>query len=444
MKEMILEEKVKKFLNKNLDNKKPVLLGYSGGIDSKALFSLLLEYKNIDLHVAHVDHSWRKESSKEAFQIKKELQRLKIPFHLKILKREKVLKNVEDFYRRQRILFFKTLFKKYSFQALILAHQRDDLIETVLKRFLEGASFFNLKSMQEISFMEEMVIWRPLLSFSKKKILSYLEKKGLDPIKDPTNKDVKYLRARMREKIFPYLNKIFGKNIDKNLYAASFSSLEINNYLEKKVKKYFDQRKEGELGLYLDFSNFLHMENLEKKYLINKIVDHLKIFISRDILMRVLFALNNKKRVSFKLKEYNLFVDRSILFFLKKDFYNSFKKIEIKEGEFKFCGWDIRISLQKEIDDRKLSSWEDVWRGDFSILLEKANYHLAFPKREERLFGKRLNKWFSENKVPYFLRFYFPIIYRENRAYFEFLTGKKRYKMMENSSYYKVFLKLSV
>ena len=58
-----LVEHVKGFLRGQLAPDAPVLLAFSGGGDSLALLYLLLECKkelSITLHLAHVDHGWRK------------------------------------------------------------------------------------------------------------------------------------------------------------------------------------------------------------------------------------------------------------------------------------------------------------------------------------------------------------------------------------------------
>ncbi|KKL63258.1 hypothetical protein LCGC14_2176920, partial [marine sediment metagenome] len=85
---MDLLKKIKKFLNENLDFKKPILLAYSGGVDSTCLLDLLLKYRDeykIDLHVAHVDHGWREESFFQALEIQKKMKSLNVTFHLKRL-----------------------------------------------------------------------------------------------------------------------------------------------------------------------------------------------------------------------------------------------------------------------------------------------------------------------------------------------------------------------
>ncbi|MBS0626598.1 MAG: hypothetical protein JSS09_00115, partial [Verrucomicrobia bacterium] len=67
---------VKDFLSNNYVEGKPILLGYSGGVDSTALLSLLLECKyffSLDLQVVHFDHAWREESSSQALELKKNI-----------------------------------------------------------------------------------------------------------------------------------------------------------------------------------------------------------------------------------------------------------------------------------------------------------------------------------------------------------------------------------
>ena len=75
-----LVKKVKDFLNRYvLMGDAPLLLGYSGGPDSKALLYLLLELRshfNFKLHLAHVDHGWRAESQNEAEILRKEADAL--------------------------------------------------------------------------------------------------------------------------------------------------------------------------------------------------------------------------------------------------------------------------------------------------------------------------------------------------------------------------------
>ena len=183
---------VKRMIGANWDGKSPVLLGYSGGPDSKALLYALLDCK-APIHIAHVDHGWRESSRKEALELKAEAESLNLPFHTIRLESCET-RNLEAHARDQRLAFFQSLFEKIPFQALLLAHQRDDLAETALKRIFEGAHLPFLGGMSSISQYEGMPIWRPLLATPRDEILRFLNERKLRAIDDPTNRDPKFLR----------------------------------------------------------------------------------------------------------------------------------------------------------------------------------------------------------------------------------------------------------
>jgi len=51
-------------------------------------------------------------------------------------------------------------------------------------------------------------IWRPLLNFSKKEILDFAEKNNLKWREDSTNKENIFTRNKIRNEIFPELEKL--------------------------------------------------------------------------------------------------------------------------------------------------------------------------------------------------------------------------------------------
>lgn len=224
----------KDFLGVHWDRVSPLLLGYSGGPDSKALLYTLLEF-GISPHIAHVDHGWRSESREEAEKLKEEARSLDLPFHT--IRLSPAEKNREDAARKGRYAFFQSIYGQAPFQALLLAHQAEDLAETVLKRIFEGASLPFLGGMKPVSEFSGMTIWRPFLKTRRSKILAFLEEKSLTPLIDPSNADSAYLRARMRLEIFPYLTESFGKEIVDNLVLLSERSHELREYLDGKTDR---------------------------------------------------------------------------------------------------------------------------------------------------------------------------------------------------------------
>jgi tRNA(Ile)-lysidine synthase len=412
-------EIIKKFLYKNLNLKRPILFAYSGGVDSSCLLDLLLKCKNeipFEMHVVHIDHGWRKESKKEASIIKEKMKKLNICFHLKKIE-IKSSKNLENVCRNMRLDFFKYLFKKYNFQALILAHQKDDLAETVLKRVLEGANIFSLTSMQEVSTFEKMTIWRPLLAISRKDILSYLNENNIEFFQDATNENVKYLRVKIRKDILPYLQKNFNKKIIDNLVAMSSYSLEVNNYLQKKIEPYLSKMHSNSFGIYIDLNEI--NEFLEIKYIIKKIANLRNIDLSRDLLSKLAFwILEKRSNLRLKLKNADVFADRGYFFIIKKDFESFNEKLLLEIGVFYFGPWQIEV---KKTDQSGLnSSWFDFFMNKLNIYIPEDKYFIYYPSQ-----NKKLKKIWENNKVPSFLRRMIPVVCNENKVTYEFLSGRK-------------------
>lgn len=432
---MILD-RIALFLKKNL-KKGPLILGYSGGFDSKALLYLLLQCKefiNFEILVAHVDHGWREESGREALALKEEILGLKLPFHLKKL--EGVFgPNAEGISRQHRFLFFRELSKRYNAQAIVLAHHMDDLAETVLKRFLEGACLTKLKSMKEISYMGGLQVWRPLLQVRRGDILRFLKERGLDAIDDPTNYDRRYLRARMRREIIPKLSEDFGKDVVKNLFFASKRSLELEDYMERRVSEDFKKVSFGEILTYFDFNN-LELDKLEMRFLVKKIAYTLSLDISRDSIFRILEAVSFKKSLLLNLKEMDAIVDKGILFFWRRDTFSSFEGVDLKEGTNGLKGFEVHLERSDRGEEN--SGWKKISDGEIVSFLPKGSYKLVMPKKGDSFFKRSLKKWLYDSKVPPFLRFCFPVIVKEDKIVYEFLSGKN----LNSDAYYRVLFRI--
>lgn len=258
---MDLTKTVKKFIETKGDRTLPVLLAYSGGPDSKALLYSLLD-AGIKPHLAHVDHGWRAESAQEALILQLEAAELGVPFHT-IRLSERPLANLEDHGRESRLEFFRKLFDEIPFQALLLAHHKDDVAETALKRIFEGAHLSFLGGMCEVSALFGMPIWRPLLSVRKTELITFLKDKAQSAFYDKTNDDPAFLRTRLRSTLLPQLASSFGKEIVSNLALLSSRAFELKAYLDKKIAQI--PKLEGDWGVAFDLKG---VELLEARHLL--------------------------------------------------------------------------------------------------------------------------------------------------------------------------------
>ena len=123
-----------------------VIAGVSGGPDSLALLHILNRLKNelaFNLHVAHLDHSFRgKEAQEEAVWVKEIAESWGLPCSLArrdvpALAKSRGL-SPQDAGRLARKEFFLKLRKELGAQKIALGHQADDQAETLLMHFLTG------------------------------------------------------------------------------------------------------------------------------------------------------------------------------------------------------------------------------------------------------------------------------------------------------------------
>lgn len=303
MKDLLLL-RMKKFLDRKPTG--PLLIGCSGGPDSKALLHLLFgcrKFFPLDLHIAHVDHGWRDESGMEAEKLREEVEGLGLPFYLKTLSINDFRPgNLEEQGREHRLKFFVEVYAKVGAQALLLGHQADDQAETVLKRLFEGASLYSLRGLSLETTLAGMTVWRPLLHIPKKEILAWLAAKGLRYFDDATNRDSRFLRGKMRETILPSLAAAFGKEISGNLCRLGEESREVREYFQG-LNRPLLERFKG------DLRPFLPMPPLQLKFLLREWFELEKITVSRETIDEI--VLKNR------LKEYEISIENGVFSLIK-------------------------------------------------------------------------------------------------------------------------------
>jgi tRNA(Ile)-lysidine synthase len=405
-------ETVKAFLQKHHEPGRPLLLGFSGGADSLALCHLL---KNVgEVHLAHVDHGWRPESAREAEELAELAKKWGLPFHAHRL--ETVMGENEA--REARLRFFSQIYREGNFQALLLAHHADDQAETVLKRVLEGSSLFALGGLQETTHYQGMPIWRPLLNIPKGRLLAFLEEQGVAALDDSSNRDPKYLRARMRTQIFPELSKTFGKEIGSNLQRLGETAQELKDYLTRKTAPYLDHIQRGPFGSYLDFTPFLPMEKVELKALLKSWMAKEEVLLSHES-FETLIHLIQSKEADRSLQ--NMEIDRGRVFVLRGSLpCFSFRRPLVSQI---VGGWEIKIGHGQGHGHG--GGWREWWSGRVHALLPAGEYelippatHLPYPRTSP------IKKLWCSQQVPAFLRESLPLIAQNGRVVHEFLTGR--------------------
>jgi len=226
----MLTETTKKLLQNSKN-----LLAFSAGIDSTALFFILLE-NNISFDIAIVDYGLRKQSKEEVAYAQKLAQAYQLQCYLKTA--AKISSNFESKARDIRYTFFEELITLHTYENLLTAHHLGDRFEWFMMQFCKGAGCVELSGMQEIEQRKNYKLLRPLLNVDKEQLLSYLQKNNKEYFEDESNEDESYTRNYFRkqytrpllQKYYTGIKKSFEYiDADKKLLVTKAKIRQVNN-----------------------------------------------------------------------------------------------------------------------------------------------------------------------------------------------------------------------
>lgn len=163
--------------------------------------------------VATVDHGLRPESEAEARSvatfcsargIRHTLLKLDLPSGAALQERA----------RKARYAILGQWAASNDLAGIVTAHHADDQAETLLMRLSRGAGVRGLAGMRPLSPVPgcaDSVLLRPLLSWRRKELAEIVAAAGAEAVADPSNRDPRYERARVRLALeeLPYLDPAF-------------------------------------------------------------------------------------------------------------------------------------------------------------------------------------------------------------------------------------------
>lgn len=202
-----------------------VAVAVSAGADSVALLCLLLELRaelGIVLSVAHINHKLRGEESDEDERFVAKLARQHgLDLHVREARIDAIRNvakssGVEAAARELRHSFFRELARDGRVTKIATAHTLDDQAETVLLRMFRGTGIRGLAGIHPRIIFEadgqafgEVV--RPLLGFRHAPLQEFLREQNQSWREDSSNRDLAFLRNRVRHRLLPMIIEEFGQ-----------------------------------------------------------------------------------------------------------------------------------------------------------------------------------------------------------------------------------------
>ena len=185
----------------DFESRPHLAVAVSGGADSMALCHLARDWaasRGGRVTALTVDHRLRPDSAAEAARVGDWMRSAGIDHHVLAWMGPKPQAGIQQAARDARYRLLCGWCRAASVLHLLLAHHRCDQAETVLHRLLRASGTTGLSGMARIVEAGAVRLLRPVLDWSPAGLRAFLSERRLDWLEDPSNRDQRFARARLR------------------------------------------------------------------------------------------------------------------------------------------------------------------------------------------------------------------------------------------------------
>ncbi len=349
-----------------------ILLTVSGGIDSMVMARLFME-AGFNYGIAHCNFQLRgtdadsDEKLVEEYAAAYNLPYYLVKFNTKEYARTKGI-SIQMAARELRYDWFEKIRSENGYKYIAVAHNSDDVIETILNNLIRGTGIRGLTGIKE----KNDSIIRPVLVFSREKIEKYQKENNIPYREDKSNQSLKYSRNRLRHVVIPELEKINPGFREGIIETAAYIA-----GAEQIFTKAIKARKNEVLSKEHD------LIKIDKKALLklNNIATYLYEFIRefafpKESIPKILSKLEDPGKQFFS-QTHRLLIDRRYILITR------IKKDESRE-------YDIYENTKRLTEPIQLAlSTEDINPG----FKPGSSRNIAFLNHSKLSFPLRLRKW---------------------------------------------------
>jgi tRNA(Ile)-lysidine synthase len=231
-----------------------VVVAVSGGPDSLCLLHTMVRLRRllrVDVTCFHFDHGLRAESKADAAYVRRQAGRLGVPFVMRTAgSRPPRGSSLEAWARMVRYDALLAVSEERGAEAAV-GHTADDQAETVLLALLRGGGLEAVAGMRPVN----RPIVRPLLDVSREETVEFCRALRLRPRDDPMNRDVRLMRAALRHRAIPAMEKLLGRGVKDSLVRTAALLRADADFLDAQADRAWRdvvEETEGEIGLRAD------------------------------------------------------------------------------------------------------------------------------------------------------------------------------------------------
>ena len=212
-----------------------LLVSFSGGADSVSLVYALVSLGYKKLILLYFDHGLRsdKERDFEKRFVKDFANKLKVSYRIMSLPIQFIADqygySLESAGHEARYYCLERFAGIYGIKTVLMAHHKDDLLETLLLQLGRGSVFHMGLPLKHV--IHDIMFARPLLAQSKQDIVAYCEEEKVSYCEDSSNTDLSFQRNHIRHELIPVLSQ-YTSSFDDHLnilfqrVQASYETLE--------------------------------------------------------------------------------------------------------------------------------------------------------------------------------------------------------------------------
>lgn len=257
-----------------------VVLGVSGGADSTTLLLTLNELKekyNLKLFVVHVNHMLREEAFAEAEYVKGLCEERGIEYFYfeedVAALAEMLSMGTEEAGRMVRYASFNEIADSVGGAKIAIAHNKNDLTETMLFNLFRGTGVKGLASIPPVRGN----IVRPLLCVERYEIEAFLNEAGVSYCTDKSNMSDEYSRNRLRNNVIPVIKENVTENAIDHMAETAAQLRELYAFSEKCCDEAFKKANilKTEATVKYNKAAFLNEDIYVQKMLVKRAIDEL-------------------------------------------------------------------------------------------------------------------------------------------------------------------------